>query len=387
MNRYLKYFVLLLVLAIFGCQEKILVEPDDAEPVASGKIEIQMSILNKSTSATRVQTEQFLKTTYQAKAKAGVNIVSWQWTIAENNYQSSNSMVEFWHAIKPGSITFVNLVGVDDKGQAHMAVDTVEIVHSLDGLPGLAFVSSAPAGTSGLYNLVFAAHKKSMQGLGNGAYGYTGSVTGSPWTIKTIAPVDTNLNLVNGSLVPANTGDIGKFVAIRVSLVPADYEVHAGRIDQTTGRLIWASSWGPFADGNFSLLDQGSVKPLVPANLPGSGGDQGPNAVIRRDINAASLTIYTNHFSPFIAGFVQLQDSSGVWQTPLAETSVEGFPNWGKIEIPFSNFPIPQVLFFRFGPSINSPAVLSTHMPGSSYWDTSFQYLVMKVVVLSKKSG
>ncbi|MFA5155219.1 MAG: hypothetical protein WC453_02190 [Patescibacteria group bacterium] len=373
-----------LMLAAFGCQEKIPVEPTDT-PIADGQIAIKVSNLYKTASgADTVETEKFLKTTYQAIAKNGVKINAWQWTFAENNYKSANDLVEFWHSLDPGAVTSVTLVGIDESGQAHTTTVYIKIVFSLDGLPGFTCISTASA-ANGFYNLVFIAHKKALQGV-SGAYGYSGNVTTPSWTVKVIPPADTNFNYVNGSLVPADPGSIGKFVAIRLSLTPGNnYQLPVGRVSPS-GTLNWGSFWGPFPENKFSLSDSGVVSTMPAAILPGTGGDTGPDAVIRHEIDSVGVTIYTRHLSPFNHGFIQLQDSAGVWLAPLAESPVDNFPNWGKIKIKFADFPMLQILIFRFGPDINNIAALAENMPASGYWDGIFNYLKLKIVpVLGKK--
>ena len=382
------FFILFSVIIFFGCQEKILVEPDDA-PVTDGKIQIQVSTLYKTSSGSdTVQTEKYLRTSYNAIAKNGINIVTWQWTFQENNFKSSNASVEFWHSLDPGAITLVTLVGIDDKGQSHSTSVFVKIVNSLDGLPGFALVSCTSTGASNLYNLVFIAHKKGLLGINGSAYGYSGSVTSPTWTVKTIAPADTNSNYVNGAVVPANAGDIGKFVVIRVTLSPGDYQLPVGKIASSNGNLIWGSFWGNYKDNKFTLTSSGNVTGITTANAPGSMGDEGVNAVVRIDVDSSSVTVYTRHASAFTSGFVRLQNANGTWREPLAETAVNGFPNWGKIKINFTQFPISDLLVFQFGPNISSPTTYSPNMSGSSYWDNAFQYLKVKVVpVLGKKTN
>jgi len=381
-------FLLFFVITFIGCQEKVLVEPNDsAAPVNDGKISIEVSNLYKTTSgADTVLTEKYLRTRYQAIAKNGITISTWQWTFAENGQKSSSPSIEFWHSLDPGAVTQVTLVGVDSDGIAHVTTVHVKIVYSLDGLPGFAFVSSTPIGNN-LFNVVFVAHKKGLQGLSGNSYGYSGNVTSPAWTVKTIAPADTNSNLVNGAVVPAAVGDIGKFVVIRVALSPGDYQLPIGKV-ASNGNLIWGSFWGNFKDNKFTLNSSGGITGISMATVPGTFGDEGVNPIIRMDIDSTNIVLYTKYQDSFTAGFIQLQAANGVWQTALPETAVSGYANWGKIQIKFADFPMSDLLIFRFGPDISAASTFSVNMALSQYWDSAFQCLKLKTVpVLGKKKA
>ncbi len=375
---FLSIFVTLLLSA---CKEQVLVNPNETL-IADNVIQIRVNNSYKvTTGQDTAYTEKNLRTIYSAMSISGVNIVAWQWEFAENNSTYSGKTVEFWHNLAPGVVTQVSLLGLDDQGSQHLAQINVKIVYSLDGLPGLMFVSSSPVG-DGTYNVVFASHKKGMRGI-NGVYGYTGTV--NSWEIQTVAAQDTNFNWDQGQLVPVTNGS-GKFIALRVNLYPADYEIHAGKIDPNDpSNLLWATNWGIYQNGKFTLHSDGSVSPVADVDLPGDNGDEGQNAIIRYTITDSSIVVFTNDFMDANTAFIQLQDSSGVWQAPILEDSVTNFSNWKKKEINFSDFPIPGLLIFRFGLDINNPdATLSNNMSQSSYWDNDFQYLIFKVVSVGK---
>ena len=357
-------------------------------PLDDGLISIKVSTAagNMTKSATitmandTASVEKNMKTSLQASVvQSGLVISTWQWTFSIDNYKTTGALVDYWFALDPGSKTMVTLIGIEPSGAAHITTKWIKSVYSLDGLPGIITVSKT-ALAGGMYSYVIAAHKKGMAGI-KGNYGYTGSVTSPTWTVTPIAVVDTNYNYINGALVPAPAGDVGKYVAARIILYPAAYRIVFGRIDKT-GSLIFAKPWGWFPDGNFNVSQNGDLTGVAVVNLPGVSGDEGIGAVVRKDILASSVVVYTKHASVFTKGFAQLQNADGTWQAPLAETAVSGFPNWGKVEILYSAFPISQVLTFRFGSNIDSPGILDA-MYTSGYWDNMLQVLTMKIVVVT----
>lgn len=353
-------------------------------PLNDGLVSIKVSPASTDFKSTleegdTVSTEKYLRTTYQAVSSANVTIVNWQWTFSENNSKANGPTVEFWHSLDPGAITTVILIGVEANGTAHISTKWIRIVYSLDGMPGFVMVSKT-AIEGGSFNYVFAAHKKGMQGT-KGPYGYTGNTTTPTWQVIPIMAADTNFNFVGGTLVAAPSKDIGKYVAVRLILSPGEYELHVGHVDPDS-HLIWGNFWSWFKDGKFTVNQDGSLSSLNSEGLPGASGDEGVNAVVRKDILSNSVIVYTKHTSTFTKGFIQLQKADGTWLSPQAETVVPGNTSWGKAEILYSAFPIPEILIFRFGPNIDEPNVFSTNMSGSGYWDNIFQVLEIKTITM-----
>ncbi|MHB8903744.1 MAG: hypothetical protein ACYC40_01410, partial [Patescibacteria group bacterium] len=239
-----------------------------------------------------INTEKWLKTTYQAIAKTGVNIVAWQWTFAENNQKVNGPVVDFWHGLDPGSKTSVTLIGIEANGTAHTTTVWIKIVNSLDGLSSMYVVTRTPV-AGGMCSYVIICHKKSMSGA-KGAYGYVGTITTPTWVVTPIAPADTNFNYVNGLLVSASAGDVGKYVAIRFTTYPGDYEFHIGHI-KTDGTLIWGNPWDWFVGGKYTQNPNTNLYPRAIVGLPGTSGDDGANAVIRQDIGDSTVVVYTKH--------------------------------------------------------------------------------------------
>ncbi len=382
-------FSVVLVLGFFSCTEQVLIPEEGlpveiiGKPLNDGLVSIKVTpggvTLKSGTVSDTVSTEKWLKTTYQAIAATNLTIASWQWSFAENNAKATGATIDFWHGLDPGAKTSVTLIGVEANGTAHTATVWVRIVYSLDGMPGFIMVSKT-AITGGSFNYVFAAHKKGMQGV-KGTYGYTGTVTSPTWQVVPIAAADTNFNYVNGVLVPASVGDVGKYVAVRTILYPGEYEIHAGHID-TAGKLVWGNFWSFYKDGKFTVATNGDLSGLITTGVPGISGDPGVNSIVRKDILATSVIVYTKYATAFTKGFIQLQNADGTWRAPIAEVAVTGYPNWGKVEIPYTSFPTPEILVFRFGANIDTPNVFSADMPLSTYWDTMFQVLRMKNVKL-----
>ena len=376
-----------MILFFASCEKQEYIDPADTEvpqiigvPLDDGAIGIQVTTgQNKSASAgDTVKVEKYMKVNYQAIEKT-VHIVAWQWTFAENNTKANVAAVEFWHGLDPGAITTVTLIGIEANGTAHSASKKVEIVYSLDGLPGMILVSKTSV-AGGMYSYVIAAHKKGMVGV-KGDYGFTGTIVTPAWTIAKVAPADTNYNLVNNVLVAAGNGNVGKFIAVRYINYPGDYELHVGHI-KSDGTLSFGSFWGFFPDGKYTENLDGTLVPRSVANMPGTSGDDGSNPVVRQEIGDSTVVIYTKYIAAFTKGFIQTQNADGTWNAAVAQTAVANYPDWGKLEIKYRNFPIKDLLVFRFGPDITKPSVFSANMSSSTYWNVTLQYLQVKYVPL-----
>jgi hypothetical protein len=351
-----------LALSVFiGCQSVNLVDPTGT-PISDGKIVITATNLYKSAAVIDTfATEKFLETTYQASAK-GLTIVTWQWTFGENNSKYSTATVQFWSNLDPGAVTSVTVVGVDDKGTAHTATVFVKIVYSLDGMPGFDVITCTPVpNVDNLFNVVCVGNKKALVGFGGVAYGFTGNGVTPAWSVKRItADIDTNDNLISGILVSAGN-NAGKFIVIRQTLSPGNYETHFGRV-QSDSTLKWGTGWGRFPGGKFTITTTGSVVPGVSDTaLPGQSG----NAFTRKTITDSSVIVYNLHVAKFTSGWIQLQDSTGVWynaSSTLNETMVTGFDHWGQIEIKFKQLLIKNCLIYRYGDDSSNLGSFSANM-------------------------
>lgn len=382
--------VVVAALVLTGCLKKVdLVEPSDT-PLTDGKVQILgLSKAVGSSSQNYFGTMKDEIVNFRAGVKdPSLKVVSWQWTFHDDGATSSsqNPSHQFRSAI--GSITTITLVGVDDHYISHLVTDTVQIVWTLDGQPGLVYVSSTAAG-GGVYNIILAAHKEATRSIPGSQYAFTGDVTSPRWINQVIAPGDTNYNF-NGSLVAAASGDIGKFVAVRFSAGPGDYQFAFGKI--SGGTLVWVPLWGSYATDSttnsvfLTVSATGVVTKTVPVSVPGNSGDQGNNPAVRLDIKDTSVVVYVNNFTAAASPWVQLQDSSGAWRSRIAEVTVTGFPNWGKVEVPFRQFPIAGVLVMRYGLDA-TPTVALNLMAVSRYYDSLFQYLRIQVVNVLGKHG
>jgi PKD repeat protein len=325
-----------------------------------------------------IYVEQYSSVEFQALAN-GLNIISWQWTFVDDGSHSASPQPSHAFNLLPNSITSVSLLGIDAGGGSHTRVKPVRVVWTLDGQPGFRWVSSTLI-SGNLYNVVCIANRRAMIGY-SGLYGFSGDMTSPQWTTQTIASTDTSWNYVNGSLVAADAGAVGKYVVIRFTATPGDHDLAIGRISPTTGGLSWATFWGPYASGNlvkFTVDNNGNVTPFIPVVLPGTSGDIGRNAVIRKDITDTSVVLFINNRAAFASltnPFVKFQDSTGVYRDTVAQTAVIGFPDWGTVEVRYSQFLISGVLIFQFGYN----GSLATYMMESSYKQPSENNLKMQV--------
>jgi hypothetical protein len=213
-----------------------------------------------------------------------------------------------------------------------------------------------------------------------GPYGYSGDMTSPAWTTQIIAGADTNFNFVNGALVPADPGAIGKYIVVRLfNVSPGDHKLVVGKI--LPSGIDWTPFWGPYVTSTnqlgITVANDGSVVPFVPVVLPGSYGDQGRNAIIRTTYNdSTSITLFFNDSSAFAgltAPFIRVEDSVGVYKDTIMQTAVPGYPNWGQVTIPYSSFLVPGELEFQYG--YNGVLAKGMMKNSATYYQGSYQNL------------
>lgn len=382
-RNYLVLAVLFGLMSLASCQKLDFVpEPDPT--VENGTIDAKSSTAMEGVAATNdtIYVEKGMLVTFQALAK-GLNIVNWQWSFADDKSYSVGSTTEHKFWLDPMMVTSVTLTGVDAIGTAYVKTKPVKVVWTLDGQPSLICVSCV-SNANGGYDVVFAAHKKATSYY-PGAYGFTGDMVSPAWTTKTVAVIDTSLNYVNNVLTAPISGAVGKFIVIRMTAISAGYHEFAiGKI--VNGNLIWGLFWGPYASNNNMLkftIENGVVKSYVAPSLPVISGDGNTVCYGATD---SSIVLYVNNgaaFSTLVNPFVRFQNAQGVYALNKTQVAVNGFPNWGKTEIKYSEFLMQNLLIFQYGAN----SATSQFMKNSKYYSSLYNNIQFEFVAGSLKSA
>lgn len=382
MKRHQIVFLFLFVLAVMigGCKYEY--PTNINSPISPTADQIAMKI-NGTTVATDTTEVEKGTVVHFVGESLGPNIVHWEWRIY--GFTLTGKVIKYTFTASPPAYALVILRALDVNNITHEISRLVKIVNSVDGQSDVALISSTASG--GSYNIVLAFKKAGMNYTTGSNYFYTGNVVSPLWTPVNIATQDTNYNLIAGQLVnPAPS--IGKYVKVSLTIIPGAYEMAVGKI---VGSQQY---WGTFFDSTlvkFTLHSNGTVtffNNITPTNFPGTIGDEGPEVIVRWEFLSDRVVLYLNNAAAFsgLAGpFVRFQDSTGTWQTPLSQSAVTNFPNWGKREIMYNTLPSNNLLIFNFGSQISQPANFNNSSNKSQYWDKNF--MVLKAMIIRSNVG
>lgn len=386
MKRLINYLFLLTLVAIISlltaCDRLEAPTSPDQNPI-NGQIMMKVSGTNGvSVTGDTIYVERNVVVHFVAQSN-GPEITNWSWNIYGHNY--TGQAIKYTFTAVPVAYTTVTLTGTASN-QTYTVTKVIKIMASIDGLKDVQSISSTPAGNN-KFNIILAFKKAGMDYATGSSYFYIGDVTNPAWSNPvSVLTADTNYNIVNNSLVTPD-GTIGKYIAVRLTLSPRDYQIGVGKI--VNGQQMW----GTFNDSTivrFRVNSDGSVtlSNTTVATLPGVVGDEGTNAMVRFDFLADRLLIYLNNQAIFssLNPFLSFQDSTGVWLAPINQASVSSYPNWGVIQMNYSSLPQNGLLVFNYGPQINSPTSYQANRSLSGYWDSSSQTLkaIISNVFLSK---
>lgn len=199
-----------------------------------------------------------------------------------------------------------------------------------------------------------------------GAYGYVGNVTDPSWINHLLDPADTNKVLKNGQVSDAASGERGLYAMVSLApLSPGNYTI----------AFYKGGVWGPYGDSNkvkFTIATNGELTFENPQPnttiLPGDIGDWSVRFGL---LDSTKISIYVNNTANFMPSyFIRMQDNAGVFQQPIAQSSVPDNPNWGVIELSRGAFPASGTLklSFNYGSNINSPLVFNTKASESTFY-------------------
>lgn len=381
-----------LAFAVFvgGCKRVDLVEGPDQTPISGGIVLKAFAPNGDPLSiGDTIVVERGVVVNYYAYATSGLVIRSWQWTFIDDGSTTAGQSARHTYYLNPVSITSVRVVATDSAGVNHELVKKVKVVLSLDGLIPIRWISSTPVGNA--FNVVMAFKKANMRFDNAGSFFYVGTITNPAWVVTNVAVSDTNWLIVGNSLVAPNASESGKYIAVRMTLTPGPYEMGVGRL--VGNQQNWGYFGTEYSDStgkvHFSVLSDGTVVPSMIPSLPGTLGDEGSAAVLRFLMKDSSVVIYSNNLQPFgtISPFVVKYDTNGVVGSPVLESAVTNYPNWGSIEITYRSLPTNRMLVFNFGPRSSQVATFSSNRSQSGYWDAFEQKLKVIIATTPSASG
>jgi hypothetical protein len=378
-RNFLPLFAVMVVIVMTSCEKVAPVVEED-----STKISIALKTGEVVNDTIYVEPNGVV---YLEAVSNGPNIVSWSWVFADDG-TANGASVTHQYSIQPPAVTSVQLVGTDAAGNVYKKTKPVKAVWTLDLQGGVIIVSNNFV-SDNLFSIVMGFHKAGMK-YGGDKYFYTGNVTTPVWETKIIADNDTNWLISGGVLIAPESGDIGKYVVVRLNLAPGKYEMGVGML--VNNQPIWGNFWGAFVINNtlikFELKNNGTIIPGgtggTPESLPGKTGDK----FVRAEISGTNLLIYTNH-GINISGlnpFLKTQTPVGTWRAPILEMAVSGYNTWGVASVPLDQFsPFSNMVIFRYGPNLSQPTVYNEEQKNSMFWDPYFR--VLKIVCVQVKSA
>ncbi|MCF7860213.1 hypothetical protein K9M09_01165 [Patescibacteria group bacterium] len=291
-------------------------------------------------------------------------------------------------------LTWLTITAIDQNNQPHVKTYQVKVQASLQ--EPVVFVSVAPVSGTNFFDVRIALSKNGLP-LGPGVIAYTGSVTNPPWSTVYFLAADTNYRLEANNLIPATGSQVGNWLGLPLQLLPGNYELGVGRMN--AGNLIWGDFMGSSFVGagnstliKFTLTVNGEI--ISGANtllMPGNIGDIGDNPVVRFSENTdGSWILYVNNSVDFYSmphPFVKFLSENGIWNTPINQSAVTDFPNWGKIVL---STPIPEMLQYQFGSNNQAPDYVNSNMSYSEHWNAqtgTLETMLVSSVVNSPSPG
>jgi len=384
----LRFFSLVITLislfAVTSCKYVDVTEPPVVSPNNNEMLKISVSGSNSG--VVTVGDTIFVTKGTAVGFKASFNgrtIRNLVWSFADD--QSTSTSINPIHQfnLSPPAVTTVTVTGVDSLNVIRTGSATIKMVYSLSNLPAVIPISSVSAG-NGLFTTVIAINKDVLKNVPGSGFSYKGDIT--QWqTFTTVASADTNWLVVGNSLVAPTQGEVGRYFVIRSTIPLGTYKIGTSR---PANGVLWGTFWGEYALPNnlmgFQLVSDSGGAKVVPI------GTSAPNNSLPGEIqdsvicfsSGAKLLIFVNKKSSFSGiEFIRLQDSNGVFQPLILESSVPNFPNWGMVEIPWSSIPTKNSVVFVFGPDRRSPNVYSGNMSSSIFFNHN--YRVLEAVIAS----
>ncbi len=339
------------------------------------QIESQSNLVLKSASGFTsdlgtIYVQQGIATGMKVESKTSSAVTEATWTMESTTY-TAVQVVHKFNSI--GSVT-VKVVAKFADGSTETRTFTIQVVPDISKAEPIRYFVTAK--TDGSWDVLFLFAKERLRYATDNVLYFNGSVTG--WQKTVIADADKNY-VIGTDGKPVTTTDVGKYVGVKLNLkIKEEYSialVHSGN--------VWAdysgSSFVKAAEPGLAIFwfDAGTITPLgdsyVAENLPGASGDNYFRFNQTGDEVTGKVTLYFHLDGNFTtAAFVARELEGGTYGTPITMYSVQGFSEWGQIELPITEM-LGKVCGFRYGPDKNSPMVYSENMNKSFFYDSYFR--------------
>ena len=352
-------FVAFLILAITGCQVmEAPTEPgDDPVNTSSGIILKANGVTVLTNNITLEKGVANVFTIYMPRLKSVTT------TFHDNNVVKTGTVVSHTYPVSLSSSS-LTVTAIDSSNTVHEETYQVTLVYDIN-LPVRYNYGKNSVG-NGKYEHKIMFLKAVLDGY-TGAYAYVGTITDPQWVNTNVPAADTNKVLKNGVVSDAPSGERGKYFSVKVTLSPGNYIMAAMK----------GGIWGAYGDSNkvrFAIDNNGDFVwgDVSNNSLPGEIGDDGIDPVSRYQVSdPTKVTIFVNNFKNITnSSFIRMQDTAGVFQTPLVQASVDGQSTWGKLEILASSIPANGTLKlnFNYGDNISSPLLFNSKASSSSFY-------------------
>ncbi|MDD2680877.1 MAG: hypothetical protein PHE20_02100 [Patescibacteria group bacterium] len=374
---------LLLIIVIFSSCEKLDYIDPTPVPVESGiTLKTTGAIVSGDTVSIEVQRVGIFKIDYSFTMTA-VTV-----TFPDNSTVSVTPEGYFEKKWTQVGLTWLKITAVDNAGQVHERTYQVKVLVLFSD--PVRFLSVTPVANSNFFKVRIALSKN---GMIPGAYpfAFVGSVNGPTWPLVYFAVTDTNYRIENNVVYPMPTGQVGSWVSTELTLLPGYYEMGIGKVKNN--QLTWGDFLGStfVSETNttmvqFTLLPNGTIAGNSSSLLtPGNIGD---DLVSFSENTNGSWNVFLNNgvvFNSLPSPFLKSLLPTEVWGAPIAQSYVDGFPNWGQVLV---STPLPEHMLFQFGPNMQAPNYV-TPMAGSDYYDSRYGYLAVSFMemVVTKNSG
>jgi hypothetical protein len=340
-------------------------------------IEKNSSVMLKSAAgynslAGTIYVQQGIVTGLKIESKVATKVISKvTWKIEGANYEGtlvSHKFTSLGKVVVTVSVEFTDGTTEDRDFTVQSIVD----ISTAD--PVKCFVTG---NTDGTWTVLFLFSKERIKSVTDTAFYYNGLVNN--WGQKIRIPIADKNYVIGIDGKPQRTTDIGKYIG--ASVILKNRGLYNIALIDSTGNWVDLSgsifirqentglAWFFFDDGVVTSSGDNSTG----ENLPGATGDSYFRFEQTGDTITGKTTLYFKLDSTYTANAFAVQElSGGTYSTPLLLNSVDGFSDWGKIEISTSEL-IGEVSGFRYGPDKNYPTVFSKNMTKSFSYDTYFK--------------